>query len=54
MKKSSSNTISRRPVISLTVCYSQDGAGLNDAYKLLAKKVMERRLAVCGRRSISG
>lgn len=43
-----------KPLISLTVRYSSEGSGLNDAYRLLSKKVLERRLSLCRQQSISG
>ncbi|WP_157834967.1 hypothetical protein [Desulfofalx alkaliphila] len=52
--KSKPQQETKKPLVSLTVQYSKEGNGLNDAYKLLSKKVLERRLSFCKRQSISG
>ncbi len=44
----------KKPLVNLTIQYSKEGDGLSDAYKLLAKKVLERRLSCCKQQSISG
>lgn len=42
-----------KPLIQLSII-KVDGTGLQDAYRLLSKKVLERRMVSCGQRSISG
>lgn len=42
------------PIVNLTVKYNSNGTGFADAYRILARKVIERRSSHCGQQSISG
>lgn len=41
------------PVVKVKVVYMPDGQGLKDAYRLLAKKVLEERDKRCAQQSMS-
>jgi len=41
------------PTVKVKVVYTPGGQGLKDAYRLLAKKVLEEREKRCARQSIS-